>query len=102
MPRKGVSVIDFGELHETVTVSEVAIAAAYAILGKKDPLRAAAEGVAGYHRAFPLAEDELSVLFPLIGMRLAVSVTNSAQLATVKPDDAHVAGSEGPRWGAIS
>jgi Ser/Thr protein kinase RdoA (MazF antagonist) len=90
LPRKVVSVIDFGDLHETVTVSEVAIAAAYAILGKENPLRAAAEVVAGYHRAFPLGEDELRVLFPLMGMRLAVSVTNSAQRATVKPDDAYV------------
>src|SRR6266404_677665 len=102
LPRKVVSVIDFGDLHETVTVSEVAIAAAYAILGKKDPLRAAAEVVAGYHRAFPLAEDELSVLFPLIGMRLAVSVTNSAQRATVKPDDAYVTVSEAPAWEALA
>src|ERR1700738_2377500 len=79
LPRQVVSVIDFGDMHETVTVSEVAIAAAYAILGKENPLGAAAEVVAGYHRAFPLNEEELAVLFPLIGVALAVSVTNSAQ-----------------------
>src|SRR6266436_6684485 len=39
LPRKIVSVIDFGDMHETVTVSEVAIAGAYAILGKENPLR---------------------------------------------------------------
>src|SRR5579864_4231595 len=54
LPRKIASVIDFGDMHETVTVSEVAIAAAYAILGEENQLRAAAEVVAGYHRAFPL------------------------------------------------
>jgi 4-aminobutyrate aminotransferase-like enzyme/Ser/Thr protein kinase RdoA (MazF antagonist) len=102
LPRKVVSVIDFGDLHETVTVSEVAIAAAYAILGKENPLRAAVEVVAGYHRAFALTENELRVLFPLIGMRLAVSVTNSAQRATVKPDDAYVTVSEGPAWEALT
>src|SRR3984893_3875126 len=96
LPRKVVSVIYFGDMHETVTVSEVAIAAAYAILGKEDPLRAAAEVVAGYHRAFPLKEAELAVLFPLIRMRLAVSVVNSAQRATVKPDDYYVRISERP------
>jgi 4-aminobutyrate aminotransferase-like enzyme/Ser/Thr protein kinase RdoA (MazF antagonist) len=102
LPRKVVSVIDFGDLHETVTVSEVAIAAAYAILGKENPLGAAAEVVAGYHRAFPLHEEELAVLFPLIGVRLAVSVTNSAQRATVKPDDAYVTASEAPAWEALA
>jgi 4-aminobutyrate aminotransferase-like enzyme/Ser/Thr protein kinase RdoA (MazF antagonist) len=102
LPRKVVSVIDFGDLHETVTVSEIAIAAAYAILGKENPLRVAAEVIGGYHRAFPLNEAELAVLFPLIGMRLAVSVTNSAQRATVKPDDTYVTVSEAPAWEALA
>jgi 4-aminobutyrate aminotransferase-like enzyme/murein DD-endopeptidase MepM/ murein hydrolase activator NlpD len=102
LPRKVAGVIDFGDMHETVTVSEVAIAAAYAILGKENPLRAAAEVVSGYHSAFPLTENELRVLFPLMGMRLAVSVVNSAQRATVKPDDAYVTVSEGPAWEALA
>ncbi|HEY4816441.1 MAG TPA: aminotransferase class III-fold pyridoxal phosphate-dependent enzyme, partial [Candidatus Acidoferrum sp.] len=101
LPRRVVSVIDFGDMHETVTISEVAIAAAYAILGKENPLRAAAEVVSGYHSAFPLTENDLGVLFPLMGMRLAVSVVNSAQRATVKPEDAYVTVSEGPAWEAL-
>jgi len=102
LPRKVVSVIDFGDMHETVTVSEVAIAAAYAILGKESPLRAAAEVVSGYHSAFPLTEAELRVLFALIGIRLAVSVVNSAQRATVKPGDDYVRISERPAWEALA
>src|SRR5579859_1442903 len=72
LPRKIASVIDFGDMHETVTVSEVAIAAAYAILGQAEPLRAAEQVVGGYHRAYPLEDAELKVLFALIGARLAV------------------------------
>ena len=87
LPRKVVSVIDFGDMHHSFTVSELDIAAAYAILGKTEPLQAAAVVIAGYHSAFPLSEQEISVLYPLIAARLAVSVTNSAQRATVKPDD---------------
>jgi 4-aminobutyrate aminotransferase-like enzyme/Ser/Thr protein kinase RdoA (MazF antagonist) len=102
LPRKVVSVIDFGDMHETVTVSEVAIAAAYAILGKENPLRAAAEVVGAYHRAFPITEVELKVLFALIGTRLAVSVVNSAQRATVKPDDDYVRVSERPAWEGLA
>src|SRR5258705_1605548 len=101
LPRKIVSVIDFGDMHETVTVSEVAIAAAYAILGKENPLRAAAGVIAGYHRTFPLTEADLRILYVLIGTRLAVSVVNSAQRASVKPGDAYVTVSERPAWEAL-
>jgi 4-aminobutyrate aminotransferase-like enzyme/Ser/Thr protein kinase RdoA (MazF antagonist) len=97
-PRKVVGVIDFGDVHYGLTVSEVAIAAAYGILGKEDPLPAAAAIVAGYHRVFPLDEVELSVLYALIGARLAVSVTNSAHRKISVPDDPYVTVSEAAAW----
>jgi 4-aminobutyrate aminotransferase-like enzyme/Ser/Thr protein kinase RdoA (MazF antagonist) len=98
LPRKALSLIDFGDMHYGITVSEVAIAAAYAALGKKDVLRAAASVVAGYHEVFPLQEIEIAALYNLIGMRLAVSVTNSAHRKTIKADDAYVTVSEAPAW----
>jgi 4-aminobutyrate aminotransferase-like enzyme/Ser/Thr protein kinase RdoA (MazF antagonist) len=100
-PRKIVSVIDFGDIHHGLTVSEVAIAAAYAMLGEKDPLSAASAVVAGYHRVFPLYEAEIVVLYTLIGMRLAVSVTNSAHRKSLVPDDPYVTISEAPAWEAL-
>ncbi len=100
-PRKVVSVIDFGDMHHGLTVSEVAIAAAYAILGENDPLPAASAVVAGYHRAFPLNENEISLLYALLGIRLAVSVTNSAHRKSLVPDDPYVTISEAPAWEAL-
>src|SRR2546430_366197 len=100
-PRKVVGVIDFGDMHHGLTVSEPAIAAAYAILGKEEPLPAAGAIVAGYHRAFPLDDLELRVLYALIGTRLAVSVTNSAHRKTIKPDDPYVTVSEAAAWEAL-
>ena len=100
-PREVASVIDFGDIHHGLTVSEPAIAAAYAILGKENPLEAAASLVAGYHTAFPLEERELSVLYALICARLAVSVTNSAHRKTLKPGDSYVTVSEAPAWEAL-
>ena len=97
-PRKIAGVIDFGDMHYGLTVSEAAIAMAYSISGKADPLKAATEMIAGYHGAWPLNEEEVAVLFPLIGARLAVSVTNSAHRKKVKPDDAYVTVSEEPAW----
>src|ERR1700730_10872506 len=101
LPRKAVSVIDFGDMHYGITVSEVAIAAAYAMLGEKDVLRVAASVVAGYHEVFPLQEVEIAALYNLIGMRLAVSVTNSAYRKMIKAEDAYVTVSEAPAWEAL-
>jgi len=94
-------VIDFGDTHYGITVSELATAAAYAILGKKDVLAAAAAVVAGYHAEFPLTEDEIALLYTLVGARLAVSVVNSAHRKSLKPDDAYVTVSETPAWEAL-
>jgi len=91
-------VIDFGDTHYGITISELATAVAYAILGEKDVLGAAARVVAGYYQEFPLAEEEIALLYPLIAMRLAVSVVNSARRKSLKPDDPYVTVSEGPAW----
>jgi Ser/Thr protein kinase RdoA (MazF antagonist) len=100
-PRKVISVIDFGDMHHGLTVTEVAIAAAYAMLGENDPLSAASAVVAGYHRVFPLYEAEIAVLHMLMGMRLAVSVTNSAHRKSLVPGDPYLTISEAPAWEAL-
>ncbi|HKT38612.1 MAG TPA: phosphotransferase, partial [Ktedonobacterales bacterium] len=96
-----VSVIDFGDMVYTATVSEVAIAAAYAMLDKPDPLAAAAAVVAGYHEAFPLREDELAVLYPLICTRLCVSVVNAAYQQQIEPENAYLQISTQPVWALL-
>ncbi len=93
-----VGVIDFGDLTETQTVCELAIAAAYAIMDKPDPVAAAAQIVAGYHAAFPLTEAELAALFPLICIRLCISVTNSAYQQKAEPENEYLMISERPAW----
>jgi len=102
LSREVVSVIDFGDMHHGLVIAEPAVAAAYALLGKTEPLAAAASLVEGFHGVFPLEEIELSVLFPLICMRLAVSVVNSAQRKTLVPDDPYVIVSEAPAWKALA
>ncbi len=100
-PRQTRSVIDFGDMHETVTVAEPAIAAAYALLGQTKPLEAASAVLAGYHRAYPLTEEEIAAFFPLLAARLAVSVVNSAHRQSLVPDDPYVTVTEGPAWEAL-
>jgi 4-aminobutyrate aminotransferase-like enzyme/Ser/Thr protein kinase RdoA (MazF antagonist) len=96
--RRVIGVIDFGDMLRTATVSDVAVAVAYTMLGKPAPLAAAAHLVAGYHSTFPLEESELEVLFSLICARLFVSVTNSAYQRAAAPANEYLTISEAPAW----
>jgi 4-aminobutyrate aminotransferase-like enzyme/Ser/Thr protein kinase RdoA (MazF antagonist) len=90
--------IDFGDAMFAPTVCNLAIALAYAMLDKPDPVASAARIVRGYHAAFLLTETELEVLYPLAVMRLCVSVVNSARRKREHPEDAYVVVSEAPAW----
>ena len=92
------ALLDFGDLTTGGTVIELAIAGAYVALGQQHPARALAELVAGYHEVSPLSGAQLDLIWPLLRMRLAVSVVNSAMMAASRPDDAYVKISEAPAW----
>ena len=67
-----VGVLDFNDALYTVRVAEPAIAGAYAMLRKDDPLTAMGMVILGYHSVTPLTDDELTVAYPLAAARLAV------------------------------
>ncbi|GAB4115231.1 MAG: aminotransferase class III-fold pyridoxal phosphate-dependent enzyme [Roseiflexaceae bacterium] len=96
-----VSVIDFGDMIATITVAELAIACAYAMLDKPDPLAAAAAVIAGYHAVLPLSEAEADLLDTLIRTRLAVSVINSAYQQTIHPANQYLQISARPAWALL-
>ena len=83
-------IIDFGDLLYSHPACDLAIAIAYTMLGKPDPVTAATHVVAGYHEAHPLTDQELALLFPLARTRLAVSLVNSALQAAMSPDNAYL------------
>jgi len=99
--KRVVSIIDFGDMHEGLLVAEPAVAAAYAILGKTQPLEAASAVLAGYQAVLPLKEEEIVAFFALMAARLAVSVVNSAHRKSLVPDDAYLSVSEEPAWEAL-
>ncbi|MGH7553016.1 MAG: phosphotransferase, partial [Longimicrobiales bacterium] len=84
-PRSVTGLLDFGDLVHSWVVAEPAIAAAYAMLDRADPLASATHVVRGYHSANPLDEAELDVLYPLICLRLCTSVVLSAESARRHP-----------------
>lgn len=97
-PRRTVSVIDFGDMVHSATVSDLAIAIAYAALDLDDPLTAAAAVVEGYASVRGLSDLELECLYPLVLARLVVSVVNSAVQRAATPGNDYLFISEAPIW----
>ena len=67
------AVLDFADALHTARISELAIAVAYAMLRKPNPLSAAAAVIRGYADELDLTDAELSVLYPLAATRLCVN-----------------------------
>ncbi len=100
--RRAVALLDLGDMHVGPAAADLAVAAAYALLDKEDPLAALAAVTRGYHAARPLGEEEIAVLFPLTAMRLCVSVVVSARRRLERPDDPYAVISERPAWEALA
>ncbi|HTL05385.1 MAG TPA: aminotransferase class III-fold pyridoxal phosphate-dependent enzyme [Gemmatimonadales bacterium] len=99
--RRVAAIVDLGDLLESVLIAELAIACAYAMQGKPDPIGAGMDVVAGYHAELPLEERELELLFPLICTRLAVSVVNSAEQRASFPAESYLTISERDAWATL-
>src|SRR5581483_10343415 len=93
--------IDFGDMLHSYMISELAVALAYVMMDKPDPLSAACHVISGYNAVFPLSEPEIEVLFDLICMRLCVSVTNSALEQKREPGNVYLTISEKPAWALL-
>ena len=95
-------ILDFGDMVRSYTINELAVAIAYAVLDKPDPLSVAQKIVAGYHEVFPLKEVELEVLFPLFCARLAMSVSIAAHQQKLEPDNEYLGISQKPAWRTLA
>jgi len=79
--------IDFGDISYQPTVCEIAIALAYLVIKKDDPLVACAGFLESYDELNRLNDDEIAVLHDLILTRLAVSVAITAERRHADPED---------------
>ena len=91
-------IIDFGDVCHTQLINELAIALAYSLLGKSDPIKWAVHIISEYHKILPLEEKEIDILFWLISARLCTSVCNSAYERTQRPENKYIQISEKPAW----
>jgi 4-aminobutyrate aminotransferase-like enzyme/Ser/Thr protein kinase RdoA (MazF antagonist) len=88
--------VDFGDAVYSHTIADLAIAVAYAVLDKRDPIRTAVTIVRAYRAELPLEDDELSALFGLVQLRLCVSVCMAAYQQPDRPTDAYLDVSQAP------
>lgn len=88
--------LDFGDAVESYTVADPAIAIAYAVLDRSDPLGTAEAIVRGYHAEYPMTQDEIRVLFGLVQVRLCVSACMAAYQRPQRPSDEYLAVSQEP------
>ncbi len=82
--------IDFGDMVYSYTVGDLAIALAYVGLDKNDPRDAAREVISGYTSEFGLLDDEREALWPLVRLRLAMSVCMAAFQQRQQPDNEYL------------
>ncbi|MFX1482062.1 MAG: aminotransferase class III-fold pyridoxal phosphate-dependent enzyme [Promethearchaeota archaeon] len=100
--QRSFGILDFGDMVYSQSINELAIAITYAILDKSDPIDAAQNIIAGYHSVRPVSELELESLFPLICMRLAMSVCISAFQKTLEPTNEYLVISEESAWNLLT
>lgn len=94
--------IDFGDMVETTTAAEIAIAMTYAMMNKKDPLEVGKNLLAAYHQVFPLKYEEIELLPDLIIARLCISLTMSAWRQKEEPTNKYISISEKPAWALLN
>ena len=78
--------IDFGDMVYSYTVGDLAIAIAYVVLGEGDPH----DVIAGYRSEFGLLDDEREALWPLVRLRLAMSVCLAAYQIKREPGNEYL------------
>jgi Ser/Thr protein kinase RdoA (MazF antagonist) len=93
--------LDLGDSVWSVTVNELAVAAAYAALDATDPLAVIHAVRAGFERELPLTPAEADALVDLVALRLCTSVALSAHQSSLAPDDGYLTVSEAPAWALL-
>lgn len=81
------ALIDFGDIVWAPRIVGLATAMAYAAATLEEPLTDVIPLVRGYHLAWPLSPDELDLVWPLVRMRLVMSVINAAVQSEADPDN---------------
>ena len=87
-------IVDFGDMVYSYRVADLAIAAAYAMLGAREPVDVVRDLVRGFSSEITLTTDELSALWGLACLRLCASVAIAADQTKQRADNAYLSVSQ--------
>ena len=90
--------LDFGDMVYTQTINELAIAIAYVMENKVNPLEVAVPMVAGFNEQYPLSGEEIDCLFDLACLRLCQTLTVGAHRRQSEPENAYRDKREEAAW----
>ena len=82
--------IDFGDMVYSCTIGELAIAIAYVLLDKPNSIEAARDVLHGYASECGLIREEIRELWPLVFLRLGMSVCLAAYQLRQQPDNEYL------------
>lgn len=92
-----VGLLDFGDMIHSVTAHEAAVATAYAMFHRAEPLSVVGPLVGAFDRACPMTGAELDALPELVVARIGASVAIAARQGRLDPDP-YLRVSEAPAW----
>lgn len=93
--------LDFGDMVETYRIVELAVAAAYGLIGTNDPVGAILPLVSAYHAVNPLLEDEIEWLFDLIKARYVISIAIATRQIRENPENTYLLVSQEAVWNEL-
>ncbi len=83
-------IIDFGDIIHAHRVQELGVAGCYLMFNCKNPIDQLIKFVQGYHNKNPLLENEIALIYQLILIRLAQSITQAARQIKQYPDNKYL------------
>lgn len=90
--------VDFGDSCMNPTICDLAIALAYFMMDRENPLESARILIEGYEENRVMEDKERFVLMPLVCGRLATSIAVSHARRLIDPDNPNWFSSERPAW----
>ncbi len=82
-------VIDFGDIVLTHAVCHLAVVISDLIVGQEDLIEAASFVVRGYNKCRSLSDEEIDILYHLVGTRLAIYAAMAGRALKIDPSNTH-------------
>lgn len=99
--KKVSGIIDFGDMVYSYRVGDIAVTAAYVMLGKENFWDSASHLIKGYREIIKISDKELEAVSHFIYLRLCMSVAVSAFQKKQYPDNEYLTISEKKAWALL-